>query len=102
MAEFAAALGGGVVAKTLTGFGLRQLAKLIPIYGQTAAAAASAVMSFAVTYAVGKAAIYFLHRRRFGLTGMEGVAATYQQSLREALRLARERKLQTKPAERMP
>ena len=100
MAEFAAALGGGVVAKTLTGFGLRQLAKLIPVYGQTAAAAASAVMSFAVTYAVGKAAMYFLHRRRFGLTAMEGVAATYQQSLREALRLAKERKLQPKPAER--
>ena len=100
MAEFAAALGGGVVAKTLTGFGVRQLAKLIPIYGQTAAAAASAAMSFAVTYAVGKAAIYFLHRRRFGLTGMEGVAATYQQSLREALRLAKERKLQPKSGQR--
>ena len=100
MAEFAGALGGGIVAKTLTGFGLRQLAKLIPIYGQTAAAAASAVMSFAVTYAVGKAAIYFLHRRRFGLTGMEGVAATYQQSLRQALKLAKERKLQSKPGDR--
>jgi len=92
--EFAAALGTGVVARTLTGFGLRQLAKLIPVYGQTAAAAASAAMSFAVTYALGRAAIYFLHRRRKGLVDMSGVAAVYQQSLREAFRLAKERKLQ--------
>ena len=96
MAEFATALGSGVVARTLTGFGLRQLAKLIPVYGQTAAAAASAVMSFAVTFALGKAAIYFLHHRRAGLTGMEGVAATYQQSLRDALRIAKERKLRSR------
>ena len=101
-AEFAAALGGGVVARTLAGFGLRQLAKLIPVYGQTAAAAASAVMSFAVTYAIGKAASYFLRRRQLGLTDMAGVAATYQQSLAEAMRLAKQRKLGERAWQKAP
>ena len=47
-------------------FGVRQLVKLIPVYGQTAGAAAAAAASFATTYAMGKAASYFLIRRRQG------------------------------------
>ena len=92
MSEFAAALGSGVAARALVGLGIRQLAKFIPIYGQTVAAATSAAMSFAVTFALGKAAIHFLTRRQRGLT-QEGTAAAYQDALRQALRLAKERKL---------
>ncbi len=92
LAELAGALGSGVAARTLVGMGARQLAKLIPFYGQTVAAAASAAMSFAVTYAIGKAAVYFLTQRRRGLE-TEGTADAYQAALRHALRLARDRKL---------
>ena len=87
-AEFAGALGAGVAARTLVGFGVRQLAKLIPVYGQTAAAAASAATSFAVTFALGKAAVHFLGRRQRGLH-VAGTARAYQQGLRDALRQAK-------------
>ena len=87
-AEFLGALGAGVAVRTLVGFGVRQLAKLIPVYGQTAAAAASAATSFAVTFALGKAAVHFLSRRQRGLH-FAGTASAYQQGLREALSHAR-------------
>lgn len=91
-AELTAAIGAGAITKVAAGIGLRQLAKLIPVYGQTAGAAASAATSFAVTYALGKAAIYYLHGRRLGSADRGGIAAAYQQALREAFRMARERK----------
>jgi uncharacterized protein (DUF697 family)/predicted GTPase len=90
LAELAAALGSGVAARTLVGMGARQLAKLIPVYGQTVAAATSAAMSFAVTYAIGKAAVHFLTQRRRGLE-TDGTAEAYQSALRHALRLAKAR-----------
>jgi hypothetical protein len=57
-------------------------------------------MSFAVTFAVGKAASHFLTQRQRGLDGEE-TASVYQQSLRQAMRLAKERKLhEAAPPER--
>lgn len=91
-AELAAAIGAGTAVKVAAGIGLRQLAKFLPVYGQTAGAAASAAASFAVTYALGKAAVYYLHGRRLGTTDRGGIAAAYQEALREAFRMARERK----------
>ena len=58
-AEFAGALGAGTLVRTASSFGIRQLVKLIPVYGQTAGAAAAAAASFAATYAMGKAAELF-------------------------------------------
>ena len=69
---------------------MRQLVKLIPVYGQTAGAAAAAAASFAATYAMGKAASYFLVRRRRGGSAEE-VAAVYREALQQAFRLAKER-----------
>lgn len=89
--EFAAALGAGAIVRTLSAFGLRQLAKLVPVYGQTAGAAAAAAMSFATTYALGKAAAYFLSRRRVGAPAGEGVLSTYQDALKTAFAVAREK-----------
>ncbi|WP_295559707.1 DUF697 domain-containing protein [uncultured Hyphomicrobium sp.] len=89
--ELTAAIGAGTAAKVAAGIGLRQLAKLLPVYGQTAGAAASAAASFAVTYALGKAAVYYLHSRRLGTTDRGGIAAAYQEALREAFRMARDR-----------
>ena len=76
--EFAAALGTGVAARMLAGLGIRQLIKFIPVYGQTAGLAASAATSFAVTYALGKAAVYFLSKRRIGSDDPAGVARAYR------------------------
>lgn len=93
LSEFAGALGATTLLRVAGGFGARELAKLVPLYGQTAGAAAAAVMSFATTYALGKAACYFLERRKAGTSDPAGVAQTYKTALAAALRLARERDL---------
>jgi len=99
LAEFAGALGASTLIRIGSGFGARQLAKLVPLYGQTAGAAAAAGLSFATTYALGKAACYFLGRRKMGASDPSGVAQTYKEALSTALRLARERGF-TKPNSR--
>jgi uncharacterized protein (DUF697 family) len=91
LAEFASALGATTLLRVASGFGARELAKLVPVYGQTAGAAAAAGMSFATTYALGKAACYFLARRKAGASDPAGVAQAYKDALGSALRLARER-----------
>jgi len=58
---FAAALGAGAVLRMGAGYGLRQLAKLVPVAGQTLGAAAAAGLGFAATYALGRAAHVWLH-----------------------------------------
>ena len=88
--EFAAALGVGTLVRTASSFGVRQLVKLIPVYGQTAGAAAAAAASFAATYAMGKAAAYFLTQRRYGKHAEE-VASVYRQALQQAFGLAKAR-----------
>jgi len=89
-AEFAAALGAATLVRTASSFGVRQLVKLIPVYGQTAGAAATAAASFAATYAMGKAASYFLTRRRQGQR-TEEVASVYREALQQAFGLAKAR-----------
>src|SRR5262245_48152948 len=89
-AEFAAALGAGTLVRTASSFGARQLVKLIPVYGQTAGAAAAAAASFAATYAMGKAAAYFLTQRRQGRR-VEEVASIYRDALQQAFGLAKVR-----------
>lgn len=89
--ELAGALGAGVLTRMATTFGARQLAKLIPVYGQTAGAAAAAAMSFATTYALGKAAQLYLERRRAGGEGTSGVKEAYEEALRGAFKIGAER-----------
>ena len=89
-AEFAGALGAGTLVRTASSFGIRQLVKLIPVYGQTAGAAAAAAASFAATYAMGKAAAHFLMRRRQGRQ-TEELASIYRQALSEAFGIAKAR-----------
>lgn len=89
-AEFAGALGTGTLVRAASTFGVRQLVKLIPVYGQTAGAAAAATASFAATYAMGKAASYFLSRRRQGRRA-DDVASIYRTALRDAFRVAPKR-----------
>lgn len=66
LATFIGALGLGIGARYSASYGLRQIAKLIPVYGQTIGAAAAGSVSFATTYAVGRAAAYFLHNYASG------------------------------------
>ena len=80
----------GTLVRTASTFGIRQLVKLVPGYGQTVGAAAAAAASFATTYAIGKAATYFLERRRRGKSAEE-VAAVYRETLQNAFRLAKKR-----------
>ncbi len=89
-AEFATALGAGTLVRVASSFGARQLIKLIPVYGQTAGAAAAAAASFAATYALGKAADYFLLKRRQGRQAEE-ISVIYRSALREAFQLAKAR-----------
>lgn len=102
-AELSAAIGAGTLARVAAGVGLRQLAKLLPVYGQTAGAAAAAAASFALTYALGKAAVSYLHGRRLGSMDRGAIADAYQQALRDAFRIAREqRAAATRPREAAP
>jgi uncharacterized protein (DUF697 family) len=89
-AEFIAALGTGTLLRTASTFGIRQLVKLVPIYGQTIGAATAAAASFAATYAIGKAASYYLAQRR-RCARADDVAAVYRDALRNAFRMARQR-----------
>jgi uncharacterized protein (DUF697 family) len=100
-AEFAGALGTGTLVRAASTFGVRQLIKLIPVYGQAAGAAAAAAASFAATYAMGKAASYFLVRRQQGLQTKE-VASVYRHALQQAFHLAKEREVYTSAAGAKP
>ena len=93
--EFAGALGAGVVARYAAGFGIRQAAKLIPAYGQTIGATAAASMSFATTYALGKAAEFYLRRPGDAAPDSAGVRARWAEALKEAFDVARQRGLET-------
>lgn len=87
--RFAASLGTGTVASIGARFGVRQLAKLIPGYGQTIGAAAAGAASFSVTYALGRAASYYLGAERRGDVDREQVVRVYRESLKEAFVIVR-------------
>ncbi len=89
--QFAGCLGGGTMVRMLSTFGIRELVKLLPWYGQTAGAAAAAAGSFATTFAIGKAACYFLAQRRHGEADPAGVQRAYADALGEAFALRRNR-----------
>ncbi len=89
--EFLASLGSGTALGIGASFTARQLAKLIPVYGQLAGAAAAGLASATVTYALGRAACYYLDQMRLGRRDPEGVADTYRGALKEAYELFRRR-----------
>lgn len=87
MAQFVGALGVGVGARFLASYGARQAAKLIPVFGQSVGAAASGAVSFAATYALGRAAAYFLHRaRREEAVAPEALREVFRDALKGARR----------------
>ena len=87
MTEFTLALGAGAAARYGASYAIRQLIKLIPVYGQTAGAAAAGAVSFAATYALGRAAAFYLHRTQQGLAiEPDELRALYTDALRRARR----------------
>lgn len=62
-AEFVAALGSTFLYRYLWSLAGRQILKFVPIYGQSAGAATAASISFASTYALGRAVCLYLYRR---------------------------------------
>jgi len=82
---FLGSMGVGVAARFSANFGIRQIAKLIPVYGQTVGAAAAGTISFATTYALGRAAAMFLHyRSRSKPLSSEKLQAVYRDAFRRA------------------
>ena len=99
VAQFAGCLGTGTTVRLLTAFGIRELVKLLPWYGQTAGAAAAAAGRFATTFAIGKAACYFLGQRRAGEANPAGVQRAYADALTQAFALSRNRPPAAMPAD---
>lgn len=67
----------------------RQLAKLIPVYGQTVGTTVSVAISFASTYAIGRAAAYYFYKKQRG----EEVSQSEMQALyKEAFKKAKKTK----------
>jgi uncharacterized protein (DUF697 family) len=90
--EFAGCLGTGIIFRYGFKFGLRELVKLIPGFGQTVGAVSAAAVSFATTFAIGKAAcVYLAYKRRNVIFIPAVIAKTYADALAEAIGLARKR-----------
>ena len=68
LVTFVTALGTGVVGGALIGILGRSLAGLIPVVGQTAVPVLTAGYGFASTYAVGRAAAYWMYHTKAGRT----------------------------------
>lgn len=66
LADFIAALGTGFGIQYVSKLGIRQLSKLIPVYGQTVGSATAVVVSFCTTYALGRAACKYLYHKSKG------------------------------------
>ena len=62
--EFTAALGTGFAIRYAASLGGRQLTRLIPVYGQVVGTALSVVISYASTYALGRAACSYLYHKK--------------------------------------
>lgn len=79
------ALGAGALVRMGLGHLLRQGAKLVPVAGQTLGAAAAAGTSFATTYALGRAACYWLYGEAHGAPADAAtLRSLYAQALRGA------------------
>ena len=90
--EFFGLLGLGVLA----GYGLRwagrSLVKMVPGWGQTLGAAWGASSAAAVTYALGKAADFYLSRTADGMpVDAEALRSIYREAFEQGLSLRRER-----------
>ncbi len=87
ISSFIATLGTGFGIQYASHLGLRQLVKLIPVYGQTVGSLGAAAISFATTYAIGRIACKYLYYQSQGESLSE---AEVQQLYRQAFESIRE------------
>ncbi|MFO7767201.1 MAG: GTPase [Pelovirga sp.] len=84
LADFVAALGAGFSVQYLSKLGVRQLTKLIPVYGQTVGSTAAVVVSFCSTYAIGRAACkYLYHQSKGEAVSEQELKRLYRQAFNE-------------------
>ena len=82
--EFIAAMGSGFLYRYALSLGGRQLAKFIPVYGQTAGAAAASALSFASTYALARAAcMYLYHQKIHKPVSSEALQEAFKRALKD-------------------
>ncbi|WP_334063333.1 YcjF family protein [Limimaricola cinnabarinus] len=79
-------IGIGIGGRFLGSVAVRQGAKLLPVYGQTAGAVAAGALTFGATYALGRTAARYLHALS---VGEEPSKEDLQKTFREALKGAR-------------
>lgn len=65
--ELIGTLGGSFALRYGMKFGLRELVKFVPVYGQTVGAVAAATMSFGTTYGLGRVACYYFYNKSKGV-----------------------------------
>ncbi|MGF1737790.1 YcjF family protein [Photobacterium satsumensis] len=83
--EFAGLLGSSFALKYATKLGVRQLAKFIPIYGQTVGSAVAVAISFGMTYAIGRAGCkYLYHISRGEAVNESDIRHVFEQALKQA------------------
>lgn len=82
--EFSGLLGSSFALKYLSKLGVRQLAKLIPVYGQTVGSAVAVAVSFAMTYAIGRAGCkYLYHLSKGEVVTRQDIQAVFEQALKQ-------------------
>ena len=90
LSEFVGVLGTSFGVQYASRLGVRQLVKLIPVYGQTIGAATAATLSFASTYALGRVACkYLYHQQRGESVNQNELKTLYQQALQQIAEVAK-------------
>jgi len=91
MAEFAGALGALFGVQYAAKLGIRQMVKLIPVYGQTVGSASAAVISFSTTFALGRVACkYIYHKSRGESVSREELKKMYKKAFNDIKEVARD------------
>lgn len=91
LTELFGAMGAGFGVHYASRLGLRQLVKLIPVYGQTVGAASAAVSSYCVTYALGRVGcIYFFGKISGKPTSPEELREVYRKAFEHIMPVAKD------------
>lgn len=89
--EFSAALGTSFAFHYATSLGARQLAKLVPGFGQLVGGTFAVVVSYASTYALGRAACSYLYHKKTGTpNGTIDLRSVYKEALEEGREAGRD------------
>lgn len=89
--EFSAALGTSFALRYATGLGARQLAKLVPGFGQLAGSTFAVTVSYASTYALGRSACSYLYHKKTATPLDKGVLqSVYRDALKQGRQVGRD------------